>query len=51
MGRKVSSTSPSSRWQKVISATRKRRPELRQEMRKRAVAREPKLVQAEAGHG
>jgi predicted dehydrogenase len=41
----------SGRWQKVISATRKRRPGLRQEMRKPAVPREPKLVQAESGHG
>jgi glucose-fructose oxidoreductase len=38
-------------WALVDAPARRRRPTLRQEMRRPAVPREPKLVQAESGHG
>ena len=40
----------SGRWEKVSAPRRERRPELRQEIRRPAVPREPKLVQVDAGH-
>jgi len=38
-------------WALVEAPEKRRRPSLRQEMRRPAVPREPKLVQAESGHG
>jgi glucose-fructose oxidoreductase len=38
-------------WVAVESPTKRRRPNLAQEMRKPAVPREPSLVQVESGHG
>ena len=38
-------------WAVVEAPQKRRRPSLRQEMRRRAVPREPPLVQAESGHG
>jgi glucose-fructose oxidoreductase len=38
-------------WAVVEAPQKRRRPSLRQEMRRRAVPREPRLVQAESGHG
>jgi len=38
-------------WAVVEAPQKRRRPSLRQEMRRPAVPREPKLVQAESGHG
>ena len=38
-------------WAVVEAPEKRRRPSLRQEMRRPAVPREPKLVQAESGHG
>jgi predicted dehydrogenase len=38
-------------WAVVEAPQKRRRPSLRQELRRPAVPREPKLVQAESGHG
>jgi glucose-fructose oxidoreductase len=38
-------------WAVVEAPQKRRRPSIRQEMRRRAVPREPPLVQAESGHG
>ena len=38
-------------WAVVEAPQKRRRPTLRQELRRPAVPREPKLVQAESGHG
>lgn len=38
-------------WAVVEAPEKRRRPSLRQELRRPAVPREPKLVQAESGHG
>jgi len=38
-------------WAVVEAPQKRRRPSLRQEMRRRAVPREPQMVQAESGHG
>ena len=38
------------RWEKIRAPRRKRRPSLKQEIRRPAVPREPALVQVEAGH-
>jgi len=38
-------------WAAVAAPQKRRRPSLRQEIRRPAVPREPKLIQAESGHG